>query len=171
MMATIDDLAPNPNNPRNINDKAEQGLRTSMERYGDLSGITFNKQSGQLVCGHQRVHQLKSMGGVYRDGAIWIGNDCFTVRVVDWNQQIENEANVAANNPEIQGEWDSSIMSLLDELKANMPDDDFAALRFDALEEQMKAIGMGLSKDGATEIDPNSLGGQDHECPRCGFAF
>lgn len=167
----IEDLTAKPNNPRNIREEAEHGLRASMERYGDLSGITFNKRSGQLISGHQRVEQLKGLGGVFRDGAIWVGEDRFAVRVVDWDQQTENEANVAANNPEIQGEWSSDILEFLDELKLNMNEEDFSVLRFDALDEQMRAIGMGPPKPGSTEIDPESLGGQQHECPRCGFSF
>jgi hypothetical protein len=132
---TIDDLAPNPRNPRRIKPKAGEGLKTSLSKFGDLSGITFNTRSGQLVCGHQRLAKLRELGGEYRDGSVWVGSREFPVRVVDWDAQTEREANVAANNEAIQGTWDDSIEEYLREIRAGMSQDEFSDLRFDELGE------------------------------------
>ena len=135
---SIDDLLPNPKNPRTIKSKATKGLRKSLEKYGDLSGITFNKKTGRLVCGHQRLAQLKKIGGEYRDGAIWTSDASFPVRVVDWSEKIEREANAAANNEEIQGDWSSDIEGFLRDIKMGMPEEEFSELQFDALAESLK---------------------------------
>jgi len=132
---TIDDLAPNPRNPRRIKPKAGEGLKASLSKVGDLSGITFNARSGQLVCGHQRLAKLRELGGEYRKGSVWVGSREFPVRVVDWDEQTEHEANVAANNEAIQGSWDDSIEEYLREIRAGMSEESFAELRFDDLGE------------------------------------
>lgn len=150
-MMKIEDLTANPNNPREIRTKAQRGLRTSLERYGDLSGITYNKRSGQLVCGHQRVDQLKSMGGVYRDGAIEVGSFKYAVRVVDWPASAEREASVAANNGEIQGSWSDQIGDFLKDIQAGMSADTFSDLQFDSLAESLK---IDLAMPGEVEEPP-----------------
>ena len=135
---TIDDLAPNPRNPRKIKDAARKGLNRSLEKFGDLSGITFNRTTGQLVCGHQRLDELRKMGGEYRDGAIWVGSREYRVRVVDWDEALEREANVAANNPQIHGDWDDTIGDYLREIQAGMSEEEFSELQFDALADELK---------------------------------
>lgn len=173
---TIDDLEPHPRNPRRIKDAAAKGLRKSIERFGDLSGITYNARTGRLVCGHQRLQQLRELGYRYVNGVLTNGESDFPVRIVDWDEQLELEANVAANNEAIQGEW-FGLDDILREIRAGMDLEEFTDLRFDALAEQLKIqldmdpLGMGAEHDGATEIDENALGGQENVCPRCGFEF
>lgn len=40
-----------------------KGLSYSIAEFGDLSGITFNERTGELVCGHQRVKALRAQYG------------------------------------------------------------------------------------------------------------
>ena len=143
---TIDDLAPNPRNPRNIKPKAGEGLKTSLSKFGDLSGITFNARSGQLVCGHQRLAKLRELGGEYRDGSVWVGSQEFPVRVVDWDEQTEHEANVTANNEAIQGTWDDSIEEYLREIRAGMSETEYVDLCFDDLEERLRIDADSIDK-------------------------
>lgn len=56
------DLAPADYNPRRISPKAMQGLRASLTRFGELGGIVFNRRTGNLVGGHQRVKALLALG-------------------------------------------------------------------------------------------------------------
>ena len=133
MAFIIDDLAPNPKNPRKITAAAKKGLSRSLEKFGDLSGITFNSRSDQLVCGHQRLVELKAMGGEYRDGSVWVGSREYRVRVVDWEEAFEREANVAANNKYITGDWDDTIDEYIKEIQARMSEAEFSELRFDAI--------------------------------------
>lgn len=131
---TIDDLKPWERNPRKISRKASKGLSTSLDRFGDIAGITYNERTGRLVCGHQRVALLRKAGGQLKDGTIVMPDgDRYPVRVVDWDEGKEAAANVAANNPFIGGEFDDGLDELLRELEDNLGALEFDALGFDAL--------------------------------------
>jgi hypothetical protein len=130
----IGDLVAAPYNPRAISETAAAGLAKSLADFGDLSGIVWNAKTGRLVCGHQRVEQLRKLGGVYHDGAIIVGDGKrFQVRVVDWDEVTEKAANITANNKHLAGEYTSDLQGLLDEVKLAIGDDDFTDLRLDAL--------------------------------------
>ncbi|MFM7852284.1 MAG: ParB N-terminal domain-containing protein, partial [Flammeovirgaceae bacterium] len=51
----ISNLNPNPKNPRKISEEGLKALKTSLEKFGDLSGVVYNRTTKQLVGGHQRV--------------------------------------------------------------------------------------------------------------------
>ena len=98
----ISDLKPAAYNPRMIDEKSFEGLKFSLTEFGDLSGIVFNKRTGNLVTGHQRV---KALIDEYGDIEASIGEDgsiafvtldgIFKVRVVDWPLDKEKAANIA----------------------------------------------------------------------------
>lgn len=54
-LKSIDDLKPDPGNPRGIEEPAAAGLRMSLQAFGDIGGLVWNRQTGELVAGHQRV--------------------------------------------------------------------------------------------------------------------
>jgi hypothetical protein len=117
------DLQAAPYNPRAIGQAAAGGLRRSLERFGDLSGITWNARSGHLVTGHQRVEQLMGAGAKLLGAALVLpGGERFAVRVVDWDAATEKAANVAANNEAIQGQWTDSLEALLTEIHGECPE-------------------------------------------------
>lgn len=131
----LDDLAPAPYNPRRkMTEDESQGLRRSLEKHGDVSGITYNRRTGRLVCGHQRVRELRALGAVMRNGVIRTpqGGE-FPVRVVDWDEAQEKEANVTANNRHIASDWDESLDGLLRELQGSMGEEEFGAAQLDKL--------------------------------------
>jgi hypothetical protein len=115
------ELEKDPENPREITDEAAAGLAASMEECGDLSRITWNQQTGQLVAGHQRVDQLRAAGAIEwrhdggeegfivdpRTGAR------FAVRVVDWPLEKQRLGNLLANNPLIHGVFTTAAFGLL----------------------------------------------------------
>lgn len=140
---SIDDLAPAPYNPREITDAAADGLRASVARFGDIGGITYNERTGRLVCGHQRVKQLRALGAQMVDGALQLASGHrFPVRVVDWSEAEEKAANVEANNPHIAGTFNADLDGLLGELRGSMGELEFEELRFDELlSEQPDATG------------------------------
>lgn len=132
---TIDDLAPAPYNPREITHEAADGLRASLSQFGDISGITFNKRSGVLVCGHQRVKQLKGMGAVLDGGSLVLPDGTrFPIRIVDWSLGEEMGANLEANNRHIEGEFTDGLPARLDELENLTSEDFLRQLRLDLLE-------------------------------------
>lgn len=86
-----------PYNPRTITDGARRKLRAGIERLGMLSPITWNKRSGFVVAGHQRLAIMDAINKSkdYR----------LTVAQVDLGEADERAANLLLNNPEAQGEW------------------------------------------------------------------
>ncbi len=95
----LNDLAPAPYNPRDIDAEALAALTCSLGEFGDLSGITWNQRTGNLVTGHQRLRSLKERHGdvlKMRRGVIHAGAETFRVRVVDWPLAKEKAANIAA---------------------------------------------------------------------------
>ncbi len=56
--SSLGQLEGNPKNPRRITDKKLDMLKKAVSEFGDLSGIVFNRTTGQLVGGHQRVKVL-----------------------------------------------------------------------------------------------------------------
>jgi hypothetical protein len=134
----IEDLRPAEYNPRTITEKAAHGLGQSIASFGDLSGIVWNKRTGNMVCGHQRLDQLKAKGGQLVRGAIEVASgDRFPVRVVDWDEAKEKAANVTANNPRIAGEFTEGIADLLPEIRCSVGDEEFEALNLDSLADSL----------------------------------
>lgn len=124
---SIEQLKASPRNPRTISKHDATALAAGMDEFGDLSCIVFNQRSGQLVGGHQRVQVLKQIlagekqivitqRGTEPDevGTVALGyvvykNRQFAYRVVDWPEDREIAANIAANR--IQGDWDNILLA------------------------------------------------------------
>ena len=121
-------------NPRKISDDAAGGLRNSLRRFGDLSGIVFNRRTGELVCGHQRMQQIRAEYGdrvvEVLDEAAELGciridpQHVFPVRVVDWSTAKQRAANVAANSPKIAGQFTDDLTSYLLEVQADLQNEE-----------------------------------------------
>lgn len=121
----LDDLAPAPYNPRRIKDRNFEALGYSLEEFGDLSGITWNQRTGNLVTGHQRLRSLKERHGdglKMRRGVIHAGAETFRVRVVNWPIEKEKAANIAANSPLLAGVFTTDLAGLVAELDTAMPE-------------------------------------------------
>jgi len=128
---SLADLAPSDYNPRSIDGPSAEGLRNSMELFGDISGLTFNVRTKRLIAGHARrrvIEQLKSdavvrMQSKTTDKKGTIGYGCiealgttWPVRFVDWDETTEKAANLAANNPSITGDFTAGVEDILCEL-------------------------------------------------------
>lgn len=122
----LSDLRPAPYNPRTISDQNAKALSYSLAEFGDISGITWNRRTGHLVSGHQRLSQLRARYG----DALDIRDDIITtpeggefkVRVVDWDVAKEKAANLAANSPDLQGDFTEGVKALVDEVTRALPD-------------------------------------------------
>jgi len=164
---SIDALAPSPENPRAISERASDGLRASIERFGDIAGIVWNATSGRLVAGHQRVEQLRALGGELDGDAIVTPDGLrFPVRVVRWDETTERAALVAANNPAIQGAFTMDLEGLLAEIRPVEPDA-FDSLCFDEL---LSMVGELSRSSDPPEPKPKPNGGGESfrllvECP------
>lgn len=141
-------------NPRKIDDRAAEGLSESLKEFGDISGIVFNLRTRNLVAGHQRVEQLRAKHGdevEIKDDQLHIGTQVFPIRYVDWPLKKEQAANVAANNPKIQGEFTDDLGPLL--LAMRTQDEDlFDRLRGADLASELK-IDFGSGGPGLSDAD------------------
>lgn len=104
------DLTPADFNPRKISKEALEGLGHSIKRFGLVQPIIFNKRSGNVVGGHQRLKVLQAAGEIET-----------TVIEVDLAPMEEKALNVSLNNPAISGEFTDDLQSILDEIKLEMP--------------------------------------------------
>ena len=85
-------------------DPAYEKLKNSIETFGFCEPLIFNRTTGHLVGGHQRLTVLKDLGYIEAD-----------VVVVELPLEQEKAFNIALNK--IQGDWDEGKLALLlDEL-------------------------------------------------------
>jgi hypothetical protein len=140
---TFEDLNPASYNPRKIKAKAAAGLGKSIESFGDISGVTWNRRTGCLVTGHQRVAELRKRGAKINNGAIELNGKSFAIRVVDWSLEQEKTANVAANNPHIAGEFTDGLGDVLSEIRLSIGDEEFAELQLDSFGIELPDIDIG----------------------------
>lgn len=115
-------------NPRYMGEKEKKRLRKAIKENGLVSALTWNKRTGNLVGGHQRLTQLD---------ALEKSNDYeLTVCVIDVDEKQEAKLNVQLNNPSMQGEWDvGKLFEMTETFDLSMDDMGFsdtdAALLFD----------------------------------------
>ena len=114
-------LTPSPFNPRTITEEAARGLRASIRRFGLVQPIVWNRTSGHVVGGHQRIDALKALGKTEAQ-----------VVVVDLPEPEEKALNLTLNNPAIAGEFTDGLQAILAEISANSPLE-FEELQLDAL--------------------------------------
>ena len=114
------DLTPADYNPRRpLTAKAHAKLRASLEAFGLVEPLIWNRASGRLVGGHARLTLLKELG-----------HDDAPVSVVDLTDAQEKALNVVLNNREAQGRFDPiKLADLLGELE---PLPELALSGFDA---------------------------------------
>ncbi len=87
-----------PYNPRTMTAKARAKLKKNISKVGLLEPPIWNKRTGNLVGGHQRLSIM--------DALEKSPDYSLTVAVVDLSEKEEREQNIALNNGEAQGEWD-----------------------------------------------------------------
>lgn len=119
----VSDLKPAAYNPRKIGDAELKALKQALEVFGDLGGIVFNRKTGNLVGGHQRVKSIDPTWPIDRSEAVsdgdrrvgtvaigWIMSPFgrLSYREVDWDLKVEQAANVAANKH--GGTWDDAAL-------------------------------------------------------------
>ena len=122
------DLAPADWNPRRISEGALEGLKASVERFGLVEPVVWNKRSGRVVGGHQRLKALAALGASEAQAV-----------VVDLSDGDEKALNVALNNPHLAGEFTADIGALLEEIGA-ADSEAFGDLNFEDLLQDSEAF-------------------------------
>ena len=99
------ELQPAPYNPRAISEETLDSLAASISRFGLVEPVVWNRRTGNVVGGHQRLKVLHAQGVEHTD-----------VVVVDFSAEDERTLNLALNK--IQGDWDLPKLAIvLEELK------------------------------------------------------
>ena len=94
-------------NPRIMDKNAKARLRKSIREHGLVSAITWNKRTGNIVGGHQRLEQLDALEKS-KDYEL-------TVCVVDVDEREEAIVNAKLNNASLMGDWDLEKLAQMTE--------------------------------------------------------
>lgn len=103
-------LSAAPYNPRFMSDEVRKRLAGSLAKFGLVELPVFNKRTGQLVGGHQRVRWLREQGVA----------SCAVI-VVDLDEADEKVLNITLNNSHVRGEFTSDLGALLKSVQADSP--------------------------------------------------
>ena len=87
-----------PYNPRVMDKESAKRLRASLSQHGLVEPPVWNRRTGNIVGGHQRMKQLDALEGT-KDYTL-------TVAVVDMDEREEAQLNVQLNNQSLMGDWD-----------------------------------------------------------------
>lgn len=146
----ITDLHPAPYNPRVVlkpGDAAYEKLKRSLDEFDLVQPIVWNRQTGHVVGGHQRLQVLKDQGRT--------AVDCV---VVDLSLEREKALNITLNNAAVSSEWDpDKLLDLLEGLH-ELPEFDETLTGFD--EQQFQDLLLAPVAPGAsgwTQLDDDDL--------------
>ena len=104
----LEELKPAPYNPRKISKKEYEKLKRSIQKFGYIDPLVWNRKTGNVVGGNQRLKVLKELGVSIVD-----------VVEVDLTLEEEKALNLALNR--ISGDWDmETLEELLKELSNGM---------------------------------------------------
>jgi len=89
-------------NPRKITDQERDKLKAALKRHGLVAPVTWNKRTGNLVGGHQRLSIMDSLMGTQEYA--------LQVSVIDVEAAREKELNVLLNNSQAMGTFDLDML-------------------------------------------------------------
>lgn len=107
----LKDLHPADYNPRIMDSNARTGLSNSIDDFGLLEPIVVNTKTGNIVGGHQRYYDLLRKKVTHTD-----------VSIVNISPEKERAANIALNNPKIQGVFTDDLQEILGEMEEGLKD-------------------------------------------------
>lgn len=116
----LDDLHPAERNPRVIGDDEAALLREGLAEFGQVETVCWNKRTGRLIGGHQRVQLLRLLGATEAD-----------VTVVDLDAKRAEILSIHLNNRRAQGVFDDDALNIM--LDDHEGDPLFSALGLDEI--------------------------------------
>src|SRR5215207_11451654 len=127
----IDQLRPDPANPRRISDAELESLTRSLRDFGFVQPVLARREDWTVIGGHQRLLAARRLGLT-----------AVPVTFVDLSMEQARLLNIALNK--ISGSWDDELLArLLADLSAT-PDIDLTLSGFD--EAEIKELLKGLDK-------------------------
>lgn len=155
----VDELIPAIYNPRKDlqeEDREYQKLKKSINEFGYVEPIIYNKATGVIVGGHQRLKVLKDLG--YEE---------VEVIEIEETEEREKALNIALNK--VEGEWDmTKLKDLLQDLDTGEIDMDLTGFDDWEIENLMTQYHIDwedtddLSEDTYEEPNKDML-----QCPHC----
>ena len=154
----LSEMTPAGYNPREIRAEALAGLGGSIEKFGVIVPIVWNKRTGNIVGGHQRYKVLTEKGVTETD-----------VVIVDLDDNEEVALNITLNNPSTRGMFTKSVVRLLEQSKQEMADE-FQKVGLDDMLNYLSRFKFEEKagwegKDGKTSGTGHAKDGM--MCPRC----
>jgi hypothetical protein len=132
----------NPRRDLRPGDPAYDALKRSLDRWGAVEPLVWNRRTGNLVAGHQRLKILLARGDTEVE-----------VSVVDISLDEEKALNVALNR--IEGEWDTpKLMELLGEIQTAGLDPTLTGFDHDSLSALIEGAGQGIGDALFTPLQP-----------------
>ena len=158
----INKLNPAKYNPRkdlHPGDPEYEKLKKSILEFDYIDPIIWNKRTGNVVGGHQRLKILKELGRTEIE-----------VSVVDLDETKEKALNLALNKT--GGDWDLPLLKdLLQELDTGDFDIEITGFDEEEIERLMTQFSpIDLDEDEREEddeVDSKTI----YHCPKCGFEF
>jgi DNA modification methylase len=138
----IDDLLPDPANPRRISDDQLEALTRSLQEFGFVQPVLARRETGTVIGGHQRLTAARRLG--YKTvPVLWL----------DLSQEQARLLNLALNK--ISGTWDQELLGrLLTDLK---PIEDldlsFSGFSEDELGKLLKSLDVREKRDKVEAFD------------------
>lgn len=131
-------------NPRSMSGDTKKALKKSIQAFDDISGITVNEKTGNIVSGNHRWAELNQLHGSDNLDLSHIKDEYysldakskptgFLVRIVNWTISKEKAANIAANSDLISGEFTADLQDILTDISCELDDDLFSDLRLDEM--------------------------------------
>ena len=115
-----------PYNPRQIDGESAKRLRKSISEHGLVDLPIWNKRTGNLVGGHQRISQLDALEGS-KDYELM-------VNVVDIPEREEAALNAKLNNADLMGDWDfQKLADMAEEFALDFDDMGFSETTVDMM--------------------------------------
>ena len=118
----LSQLQPAPYNPRvELTPKSPRyrKLKRSLEQFGLVEPLVWNRRTGHVVGGHQRLKIMRDLE--------WKE---VSVAVVDLPLEREKALNVILNNREAQSDWDLPRLREILEEMVNLPEPDLISTGF-----------------------------------------
>lgn len=144
----VAELNPAPYNPRVITEEAASALRASLRRFGLVEPIVWNRRTGNVVGGHQRLRALVEAGA-----------DTVPAVALELSDADERALNLTLNNPGAQGQWGPDLSAVVDSVRAAL-EEDFEELALDGL---IPPLPIPRQFDGSVAFDVHIC-----VCPTCG---
>lgn len=134
MKQTLASRNPNKRNPRKpFTEHQAIAFKKSINEFGDLSGLVWNRRTKTLIAGHKRREEFLADNptveitetldkpdavGTTAWGYVDIRGTRFSYREVDWPKKKELAANLAANQHGAEFEW-QGVSGFLKEIKGS----------------------------------------------------